>query len=99
MNTQKCPRDLHYSNCVTICYDFVKLTFIKWSIGCWVVSHGSTKDQEKLKYRSLLLTGPGGSTRYALRGHMGKSRQSAGRGRESLGLGHMSLLESMGRVL
>lgn len=32
--------------------------------------------QERLKERSLLLTGPGGSTWHTSRGHMGRSRQS-----------------------
>ena len=32
---------------------------------------------EKLEERSILLTGPGGNTRHVLRGHMGRSRQSA----------------------
>lgn len=52
------------------------------------------RPQEKLKYRSLLLTGPGGSTQQASRAHPGSWRQT-----ERQNLGPMPLLGSVGRVL
>lgn len=36
------------------CYDFVKLTFVKWNIWCWVVSHEfNSRSQEKLLLQVL----------------------------------------------
>lgn len=40
-----------------------------------MVSHNSTKDQETLKERCLLLIGPGGSTQQTSQGHIERSRQ------------------------
>lgn len=58
----------------------------------------NNRPQEKLGYRSLLLTGLGGSTWDASKGHMGRSRPSTDTYRE-IGPGHMSLLGSRGGVL
>lgn len=62
------------------CYNFVKL-LVTLRIGCWVVSHGSTKGHKRLKQRSLSLIGPGGSSWHSSRGQRG-SRQ---RKRQDLG--------------
>lgn len=59
-----------------------------------MVSHDSTTE-EKLKERSLLLSGPGGSTQHTSGSHKGRSRQFA----ERQNLGHMPLSRSMGEVL
>ena len=63
----------------------------------WTEPQFNNRPQEKLKWRSLLLTGPGGSTRHTSRGPMGRSRRRADRDRQDLG--HVPLLGSMGRVL
>lgn len=45
---------------------------------------------------SLLPTGPGGGTQHALRGHLGRSRQGAGRGLQELGHTPLGLVGGVG---
>lgn len=78
-------------------YEFLNVIPVNWSTGCCMMSSHSTTDHKKFKWRSLLLTGPGGSTWHTLRGHTGRSMQSADVERQDLG--HMLLLGSMGGVL
>ena len=59
--------------------------------------HNRPRPQEKSKWRSLLLTGGGGSTWHTSRGHTGRSRQGQAE-REWQDLGHMPFLGFVGAV-
>lgn len=48
--------DLGCSIYVTVCYDFVKLTFIKWSTGCRRASHGLTEVPKGNRNRKVCYT-------------------------------------------
>lgn len=39
---------MRYNDCIIYyCYHLVELTFVKWSTGCQVVSHGSVTDLKR----------------------------------------------------